>query len=138
MEFSPRNIGKMDGTINLNPAVEICERRAILCVVAGMKTSHAAKGCNPPGESMVQVGRVSVTSPDPVSDVSRLLRHSRQVNRESILAWFRMDTRYLPAGMTDGAIQFTPDASRLLSSHACRVTAAENLTRPTQLRNCRI
>ncbi len=30
--------------------------------------------------------------------------------------------------MTDGVIRFT-DASRLLSSHACRVTAADGLTR---------
>ncbi len=42
-----------------------------------------------------------------------------------------MDTRYPPAGLTDGAIWFTPDASRLLASHACRVTAADGLIRPT-------
>jgi hypothetical protein len=124
------NIEKMNGTINLNPAVGMRVRRAILCVVTGIKkTSQAAKGIHPPGESMVQVGRVSVTSPDPVSDVSRLLRHSRHciVNRESILIWFQMDTRYPPAGMTDGAIRFTPDASCLPSSHACRETAADGL-----------
>jgi len=49
----------------------------MLCVVAGMKTSHAAKGGHPPGEPMGQGDRVSVTSPDPVSDVSLHLRHSR-------------------------------------------------------------
>jgi len=63
----------------LNPAVGICVRRAILCVVAGIKTSHAVKGFPPPGEPMGHIGRVSVTSPDLVSDVSRLLRHSRHV-----------------------------------------------------------
>jgi hypothetical protein len=66
--------------MNLHPAVEICVRRAILCVVAGIKTSHAAKGVHPPGESMGQVGLVSVASPDPVSDASRLLCHSRHVS----------------------------------------------------------
>ena len=40
--------------------------------------------------------------------------------------------------MTDGTIWFIPDALRLLSSQACRVTAADGLTRPTHLRNCRI
>jgi hypothetical protein len=42
-----------------------------------------------------------------------------------------MDTRYPPAGMTDEPIWITPDASRLLSSHAYRVTAADGLTRRT-------
>ena len=46
-----------------------------------------------------------------------------------------MDPRLLLAGMTDGAIWFTPNASRLLSPHACRVTAA--VAYP-DLRNCRI
>ena len=56
-------------------------------------------------------------------------------HRESIFVCFRMDTRYPPASMMDVAIWFTPEASRLLSFHVCRVTAADGLTRPTQLRD---
>jgi hypothetical protein len=72
-------IEKAFNRINLNPAIGMCVRRTILCVVAGMKTFHAAKGFHPPGECMGQ-GLVSVASPDPVYDASRLLCHSRHVS----------------------------------------------------------
>jgi len=56
----------------------VCKVNNTLCG-GGRKTSHAAKGVHPPGEGMGQ-GRVSVASPDPVSDASCLLCHSRQVS----------------------------------------------------------
>ena len=42
-----------------------------------MKTYDIAQGFHPPVEPMSQVGWLNVASPDPVPDVSRLLRHSR-------------------------------------------------------------
>ena len=66
--------------MNLNPAVEMSVRWGRHGAVAGIRTSHATTGVHPPGEPMGQGDRVSVTSPDPVSDVSRLLRHSRHVS----------------------------------------------------------
>ena len=89
---------------------------------------------SPSGWPMGQGGRVSLMSSDPVPDLSRPCFVIPDMgHRKNIVLWFRMDTRYLPAGMTDGAIKFTPNASRLLFSHACRVTTADGLTRPMHL-----
>jgi hypothetical protein len=82
---------------------------------------------------MGQGGLVSVALPDLVPDLSRLLRHSRHCSSGIHLCLGSDGYPLTTCGHDGWGIRFTPDASRLLSPHACRVTAADGLIRPTQL-----